>query len=113
MRALLTSSSPFLVDNNTTSLAHTPTPWHVLTTPIECLIRAENFEETFQNIAATPGLNRNAEANAAFIVRACNAHDALLDACKMLLKVLSRDCDAEAFGSEISHAEGVIAQAEA
>ena len=68
------------MDNNTTSLAHTPTPWHVLTTPIECLIRAENFEETFQNIAATPGLNGNAEANAAFIVRACNVHEELLAA---------------------------------
>lgn len=37
---------------------------------------------------------------------------ALLDACKMLLTVLQRDCDADAFGSEISHAEGVIASAE-
>jgi len=36
----------------------------------------------------------------------------LLDTCKMLLKVLTQDCDAEAFGSEISHAAAVIAAAE-
>ncbi len=44
--------------------------------------------------------------------QAMEAAHQLLDACKILLKVVVENCDAEEFGSEISHAEGVIADAE-
>ena len=51
---------------------------------------------------------RECEANARLIAAAPK----LLDACKMLLKVLVEDCDAEEFEPEISQAENVINDAE-
>ncbi len=61
--------------------SHTPGPWHVLNHSMQCIIRSENFEETFTNIAVTPGLNGNAEANARLIAAAPD----LLEACKSAL----------------------------
>ena len=55
---------------------HTPTPYEY---PIDCgCIFSEDRE-----IALVHGEDR--AANAAFIVRACNSHDALVEACKQAL----------------------------
>ena len=52
---------------------HIPGDLHVIETSMQCLIRAENFEETFTNVAVTPGLNRNARGNARRLVACWNA----------------------------------------
>lgn len=53
---------------------------------------------------------REQKANAAFIVRACNAHEALLEACKAMLAYVPRDGTAERDVREM--AESAIALAE-
>lgn len=57
---------------------HTPTPWNVTRdeNDARALIRDGNFMRVAEcGRAFVPGI---AEANAAFIVRACNAHDELV-----------------------------------
>lgn len=63
---------------------HTPTPWHLAG---DSLIVEEH------GISIAQMLNRGTEtpsprANAEFIVRACNSHDALLDACQEAIHCL-------------------------
>lgn len=60
---------------------HTPTPWK-LTEPD----RIE--QEGFGMICTTRGDNWQAPANAAFIVRACNSHDALVKALERTVLLL-------------------------
>ena len=50
---------------------HTPTPWNVVT---------HNGVSLIDGDADRIGVNVEAPANAAFIVRACNSHDALVKA---------------------------------
>jgi hypothetical protein len=71
-------------------LKHTPPPYKFKYNGYFCDISAEVGEtgekDTF-DIAGVwdgseiPGRSRDGKANAAFIVRACNAHDELLSAC--------------------------------
>ena len=77
---------------------HTPVPWHV--------IRCDNGDYTIsysdtelrshiatcheQTLCPEHG---SIEANAAFIVRACNSHTALLEACKALVEADDRSGD--------------------
>lgn len=59
---------------------HTPTPWNVTRDEnhVRALIRDAGFMRVAEcGRAFVPGI---AEANAAFIVRACNAHDELVAA---------------------------------
>ncbi len=67
---------------------HTPLPW----ISKENMIYGE-FDDTGQTIAYVRGDNQ--EANADFIVRACNYHYDLLAGCKLLIlwgEVVQQDC---------------------
>ena len=62
---------------------HTPTPWEVETNPnIKIYIRAGTKEICHM---CEGDLYGRPDVNAAFIVRACNSHDALVEALKALL----------------------------
>ena len=67
---------------------HSELPWKVEKIKIEerdiLIIQSEKY-----NICSIAGrLSKEAEANAAFIVRACNNHEKLVIACKMALDAL-------------------------
>ncbi len=66
--------------------SHTPTPWRVfdVLTDIEIVTDQPTAAATI-SIVQFKG-QRNAQADAAFIVRACNAHDVLFDALKDLVE---------------------------
>lgn len=78
-----------------TQTAHTPTPWHVATNPggpgdqpAFPSVRDSSGLKDGEDIICMPlGDSDTVKANAAFIVRAVNAHDDLLAACQALLKV--------------------------
>lgn len=67
-----------------TQIQHTPTPFEVSRFQTKLYI-----SDKFQNIAEIMPLHSRIteieEANAAFIVRACNCHDELVAACKSIL----------------------------
>ena len=68
---------------------HTPTPWNVVT---------HNGVSLIDGDADRIGVNVEAPANAAFIVRACNSHDALVKA----LEALHIEMDAFRQNAEVS-----------
>lgn len=59
---------------------HTPTPWW---NDLDCINGSEN-----ESIANTCESNKNRDADAAFIVTACNAHGDLVKAVKYAVSVL-------------------------
>lgn len=72
------------------TLPHTPTPWRVdpvdadlITADIDGGIIAEVWSGDGERSAET------VEANAALIVRVCNAHDGFVDALKLALEALN------------------------
>ena len=74
---------------------HTPTPWEIepQTTTV---VKPDKTNRIPSTIAIVKDPNDNmhqteiAKANAEFIVRACNSHDALLKACKGLMLELEK-----------------------
>lgn len=71
---------------------HTPTPWLIERGPTGCRINSSERDTDGRNrsVALTAGDGSSYpatvnEANAEFIVRACNTHDDLLAACKEIL----------------------------
>ncbi len=73
-------------------VAHTPTPWHITTNPhnegdgtfyiVDGTINAVSVAQLETDDSVRD------EANAAFIVRACNAHDGLVDCLTDALEVI-------------------------
>lgn len=71
---------------------HTPTPWHTRGSfdgsgDIGIVAGNELIAESYQAVSRTNG-NAPVQDNAAFIVRACNAHDALVAALQAALPYL-------------------------
>ena len=71
-------------------MAHTPTPWHTGNNDFEIYQAALVFDPKLRAVADCQkyeiGRSRGeCEANAAFIIRACNAHDALLQAARLVV----------------------------
>lgn len=66
-----------------TKTAHTPTPWRIE----DDTIKAGKNDTHLFDIYECPGLGVAAEANAAFIVRAVNSHDTLVEALETLVEV--------------------------
>jgi hypothetical protein len=69
---------------------HTPTPWYQ--------IKPEQSNGFVYVYKESPDIGEvctcycgDQEANAAFIVQACNSHDALVEACKAALELVKRD----------------------
>ncbi len=59
---------------------HTPTPWHVDNTGVVVGSRAPNGSTDLIADLHTSAMPSEARANAAFIVKACNNHQALVEA---------------------------------
>ena len=59
--------------------AHTPTPWHIIKVPLSQRVAYQVRPEK-----GLPVIETSHEANATFIVKACNSHEALVEACKAL-----------------------------
>lgn len=78
---------------------HTPTPWHVWSQGLETKVRSG----VDLNIASTHGIS--SKDNAAFIVRACNAHDELVAA----LRVCADRLEEMANGKELFAVENARA----
>jgi len=94
---------------------HTPTPWHTEPgdIPGTLSIRGPNG----QAIASFGNQRRwlsttEVVANAEFIVRACNAHDDLLAACKAAHRILTEDGSLEEIHKAVRQCELAIAKAE-
>jgi len=75
---------PVSVSDMTNAVSHTPTPWKVTTTnevwmSSVCGSDGDEIAQCFK-------FKNESEANAAFIVRAVNSHEELLEAAKSLIK---------------------------
>ena len=69
---------------------HTPTPWNVIIDDKLIYIDSDldNICDLYHfGFASIPVTKDNAEANAQFIVKACNAHDKLVEALEDMVKV--------------------------
>jgi hypothetical protein len=103
---------------------HTPIPWRIgyynaQKCTIGIVVDTDAGEDVVAEVCHHDGYlpGEFGEANAAFIVRACNSHDALLAACRRLLDVIDEyglhDHAGEDIGDvETSAARAAIAEAE-
>ena len=105
---------------------HTPLPWKVepiynnKTGEIQYYIKDIN-QDTIADLYFTRSIDGetkffphpNSEANAAFIVRACNSHYELLEALKDLTDAIKDGMGKSAINLRVSLAEEAIARAEA
>jgi hypothetical protein len=75
----------------TNQTKHTATPWKAEKRNVECQRTILSAAGGYLAIIGNPWTpyDDETEANAAFIVTACNSHDELLEACKEALKQLS------------------------
>lgn len=94
---------------------HTPTPWHLHDTENATICGPDHLSLALCEARSRKGSEN--DANAAFIVRAVNSHEALLDVVKEALCHLDPNCEydgANANGKEVSeYAKLVIAMYEA
>ena len=102
------------------AMKHTPTPWKQGVNYPERII-GEHEIVAFVNHPELDGKpNDREQANAEFIVRACNSHDELLEACKALVQNLEMEwlpngygqCDYPLSYRIIKNAKDIIAKAE-
>ena len=79
----------------TTQAKHTPLPFQVKEWPVEgatdavALVVADSRGHGIAQML-TYGRGKKPKANAAFIVRACNSHEALVEACENAVRRLCR-----------------------
>lgn len=83
-------------------MGHTPTPWETFSTRSNGEVCIYDKRKPHQLVASAIQSDREYTAadNAAFIVRACNAHDDLLAACKAINEWLGTDDAARALPTE-------------
>ena len=90
---------------------HTATPWIFKVSASKRLAFVETENREYPNFSRIVEMskrhNPNFEGDAAFIVRACNAHDDLLAACKALVDYRDR---AGALGFQLEKADDYINQ---
>lgn len=81
--------------SETVKCEHTPGPWAIRDIPKG--VQVTPADNPYFVIAGVSGFDTHErEANARFIVTACNAHDVLLDACKWAEKLMSQtECTGE------------------
>lgn len=83
---------------------HTPTPYIVHYNTDEnqhCIVSEERTDSQWNRVVAVVGqagkapqhITKENEANAAFIVRACNAHDALVEALELIAASGTQNAD--------------------
>ena len=66
---------------------HTPTPWTYIASNCSNFVHIETDTDHSTIATLAKGTKSQKEANAAFIVRACNAHDAMIHALNEFLEV--------------------------
>lgn len=78
-------------------VAHTPTPWKVYRTPSGAIrgIGEANGDGILDHHGGFWRMGAEAEANAAFIVRAVNAHDDLIETLHEVAEFLDNQSDVE------------------
>jgi hypothetical protein len=77
-----------IAETTEATVAHTPLPWHIVYRD-DCDNPPELRDADGNYVPLSGRTNELAHRNAAFIVRACNSHDELLQAVKILQKKLS------------------------
>jgi len=97
-----------------TPVGHTPTPWEVWCGTIQTKMVTGKPCLSIALMDREPGNGTEPverDANAAYIVRACNSHEGLLEACRRALAVMDTDGipDGDEIGLELM---GEIAKAE-
>ena len=81
---------------------HTPTPWSVDDTRLGIMAGYQSIAQTFRDRSKTiADREAEAQANAAFIVRACNAHEQLVEALKQTADTLWNLADKFPLGSAV------------
>jgi hypothetical protein len=83
-------------------MGHTPTPWETFSTRSNGEVCIYDKRKPHQLVASAIQSDREYTAadNAAFIVRACNAHDDLLAACKAAFNSLAAFLD---YAPDVAH----------
>ena len=92
---------------------HTKGPWKV--DKVKNRLYGENNTSVIYNFPPQVGPTDNdqeQEANAEFIVRACNSHYDLLEACEMMLRLIEGENLDEKFDGETEVLRDAIAKAE-
>jgi len=88
------------------NLKHAPTPWHLASTADGYFTCIERDDRLIARCGSSDFLQ--AERDAAFVVRAVNAHEELIDTLRMVIEDLQED----EYGYLIKMAEQAIAKAE-
>jgi len=94
-------------------MKHTATPWDMFekTKPYQRYVITRN-DAPLLSVEQFDG--DNSQANAEYIIRACNSHEELLGAARAAIKVLTMDSDMEEdFAPEIKAIKQAITHAEA
>ena len=89
-----------------TKTTHTPTPWRIINDDVNGKFDIRNSEQKY---VCSVGWARNGSEDAAFIVRAVNAHEELLQAAKSMRQEISRRTKgvvATSWDKAIAKAEG-------
>jgi len=78
-----------------TEVKHTPEPWEIndyinKSICVKFWINAKNCNDTIIEIKSYDNIKK-AKANANFIIKACNSHYELLEACKSALNYINGD----------------------
>lgn len=92
---------------NGVSEAHSPTPWIAVKIP-GGKAWAIDDERTNEHVATAWGTEHDAEANAAFIVQACNAHEALVKIAKAYSNLLRSSASTEGTVATFLHIEETL-----
>jgi hypothetical protein len=87
------------------SAKHTPTPWHLTNDEIRSECTRDRFVASCEFIDFIKGDDDTAEnlANAAFIVRAANNHDALVE----IARTMAAEMTADSTGDMIRYGQAV------
>jgi hypothetical protein len=98
----------------TQTVSHTPTPWSVQAINGTMDREIKLFKQPNYLYSPMPGVRvkgHNAEANAEFIVRACNAHDELVAALEVAFTMAKRTYHAGHNVPELEQIQRAIAKA--
>ena len=91
---------------------HTPLPWYKTASSPDGYIYGADNKCIVEFGPETAGhMDEERWANAEFVVRACNAHEDLLEACSMMLRLMEGENLDEAFDGEAEILRTAIAKA--
>ena len=91
---------------------HTLVPWMLSDSHGLCVVSEKGVVADLEKSRTSAESSEESRANAEFIVRACNSHDALLAACKALMTRFEHTGEAWMDDPAMVQARAVIAKAE-